>query len=122
MSPYTDKIKEYAMQTIFIVITILGITTSLALAGEGSEIMGSSLFVILFFGFGALIVIFQLIPSLVLFCSMIKGLFGKEEERRERIITPTPELGLTMADGGRQVMEEDKINLPITDETRKKSD
>lgn len=110
------------MQTIAIVIAILGITTSLALAGEGRETMGSGLFVILFLGFGALIVIFQLIPSLMLFSSMMKGLFGKGEERRERIIAPTPDLGLTMADGGRQVMKADKKTIPITDETNKMSD
>jgi len=109
------------MQTIVRVIAILGITTSLALAGEGRETMGSSLFVILFLGLGALIVICQLIPVLMLFRSMMKGLFGKEEERRERIIALTPELGLTMADGGRQVMKADKKTIPVTDETEEMS-
>lgn len=65
------------MKTIVRVIAILGITTSLSLAGEGGETMGSSLFVILFLGFGALIIVCQLIPGLMLFCSMMKGLFGK---------------------------------------------
>jgi len=84
--------------------------------------MGSSLFVILFLGCGALIVIFQLIPGLMLFYSMMKGLFGKEKERRERIIALTPELGLTMTDGGRQVMKADKKTIPVTDETKGISD
>lgn len=110
------------MQTIAIVIAILVITTSLALAGEGREITVSGLLVILFLGFGALIVICQLIPSLMLFCSMMKGLFGKEKGRRERIVAPSSELGLTMADGGRQVMKADKKTMPITDETNKMSD
>lgn len=30
----------------------------------------------LFLGFGALIVVFQLVPSMILFGSMLKGLFG----------------------------------------------
>ena len=72
-----DNRKEDAMKTIMRVIAILGITTSLALAGEGGETMGTSLFVILFLGFGALIIVCQLIPGLMLFCSMMKGLFGK---------------------------------------------
>lgn len=47
-----------------------------ALASGDPETMGTSLFVVLFLGFAALIVAFQLIPSLVLFGSMLKGLFG----------------------------------------------
>jgi len=46
----------------------------------------------------------------------------KEEERRERIIALTPELGLTMADGGRPVMKADKKTIPVTDETEEMSD
>ncbi|MBU1183630.1 MAG: hypothetical protein KJ663_00400 [Proteobacteria bacterium] len=51
-----------------------------ALASSGQETMGTSLLVLLFLGFGALIVICQLIPGLVLFCSMLKGLFGSAEK------------------------------------------
>lgn len=108
------------MQTI--AIALLAIATSLAPAGGGGETMGSGLWVILFLGLGALIVIFQLIPSLVLFGSMMKGLFSKGEEREERIIAPTPDLGLTMADGGRQVTKADQKTVPLQDETEKMSD
>ncbi len=63
------------MKTLMRIIVLLGATTSQAIAGEGPETNGASLLVILFLGFGALIVACQLIPSLVLFCSMLKGLF-----------------------------------------------
>jgi hypothetical protein len=47
-----------------------------ALASSDPETMGSSLLVFLFLGFGALIVVLQLVPSMLLFGSMLKGLFG----------------------------------------------
>jgi len=53
------------------------VITAPALASSGQETTGLSLLVLLFLGFGALIVVFQLIPSLVLFFSMLKSLFGK---------------------------------------------
>jgi hypothetical protein len=47
-----------------------------ALASSDPETMGGSLLVFLFLGFGALIVVLQLVPSVLLFGSMLKGLFG----------------------------------------------
>ena len=46
-----------------------------ALAANGNAVKGSSILLILFLGFGALIVVFQFIPGMVLFFSMLKGLF-----------------------------------------------
>jgi hypothetical protein len=46
-----------------------------ALAANANAAKGSSILLILFLGFGALIVVFQFIPGLVLFFSMLKGLF-----------------------------------------------
>jgi len=46
-----------------------------ALAADGSPANGRSLLLILFLGFAALIVVFQFIPGLVLFFSMLKGIF-----------------------------------------------
>jgi hypothetical protein len=71
------KRKEDAMKTIIGIIAVLGTTTSLALAGESAEATGTSLLVFLFLGFGALIIVCQLIPGVLLFCSMLKGLFAK---------------------------------------------
>lgn len=66
--------KEEAMKLIT-VLTAIMVKATPALASSGQETMGTSLLVLLFLGFGVLIVVCQLIPSLVLFCSMLKGLF-----------------------------------------------
>ncbi len=58
------------------ILTAITLTTTPALASGDMEAAGSSLLVFLFLGFGALIVACQLVPSLVLFCSMLKGLFS----------------------------------------------
>jgi len=46
-----------------------------ALASGGNEGKGSSFLLVLFLGFAALIIVFQFIPGLVLFFTMLKGLF-----------------------------------------------
>jgi len=46
-----------------------------ALAATGAVVKGTSILIILFIGFVALIVVFQFIPGLVLFLSMLRGLF-----------------------------------------------
>jgi hypothetical protein len=63
------------MKLITAILTAILVNTTSALASSGQETVGSSLLVLLFLGFGALIVACQLIPSIVLFCSMLKGLF-----------------------------------------------
>jgi hypothetical protein len=59
-------------------LRILAVTMAIitpALAANGNEVKGSSILLVLFLGFGALIVVFQFIPGMVLFFSMLKGLF-----------------------------------------------
>ncbi len=63
------------MKLITAILTAITVGPTSALASGGQETMGSSLLVILFLGFGAFIVMCQLVPSIVLFWSMIKGLF-----------------------------------------------
>jgi len=48
-----------------------------AIGAGGMETEGTSLATILLIGFGALIVVGQLIPGIVLFGGMVKGLFAK---------------------------------------------
>jgi hypothetical protein len=50
---------------------------ALAATAEGNG--GIGFWVILFLAFGALIIAFQFIPAVVLFASMVKGLFRKAE-------------------------------------------
>jgi hypothetical protein len=59
-------------------------TTTPALAFGGPEATGTSMWVMLFLGFGALIVVCQLIPGLVLLSSMFKTLFGKTVKETAR--------------------------------------
>ena len=55
--------------------TIMVNTTSALASSGGQEAMGTSLLTLLFLGFGTFIVVCQLVPSIVLFCSMLRGLF-----------------------------------------------
>jgi hypothetical protein len=58
------------------ILTAIMLMTIPALASSDMETAGTSVLVLLFLGFGALIVACQLVPSLILFCSMLKGLFS----------------------------------------------
>ncbi len=72
------KTKE-RLTTACAALAFMGIASQ-ALAAAGGKGEGSSILIILFLTFGALIIVFQLIPGVVLFVSMIKGLFGKGKE------------------------------------------
>ncbi len=65
------------MGTMMRSILALLISAAPALAAGAQEGKGSGLLLVLFLGFGALIIVFQLIPGLVLFVSMIKALFSE---------------------------------------------
>ncbi len=67
------------MRTLVGTILINLCWTAPALAADGI-VKGTSILLILFLGFAALIIVFQFIPGLVLFYSMIKGLFRKPEK------------------------------------------
>ena len=58
-----------------LVATLAWISTALAANGGSTE--GNSFLVTLFLAFGALIIVFQLVPSLVLFGAMVKGLLTR---------------------------------------------
>jgi hypothetical protein len=64
------------MKLIIAAVTAIMVKTTPVLASSGQETMGTSLLAFLFLGFGSFIVVCQLIPGLVLFCSMLKGLFN----------------------------------------------
>jgi hypothetical protein len=62
-------------------LTTLGVwmaLTATATAATGTDATGTSWITILLMGFGALIVVGQLIPGIVLFSGMVKGLFRKD--------------------------------------------
>ncbi|MHB8770423.1 MAG: hypothetical protein ACYC7J_05455 [Syntrophales bacterium] len=57
------------------ILTVMMMTAVPALASTDAGTGGTSLLMFLFLGFGALIVACQLLPSLMLFYAMLKGLF-----------------------------------------------
>lgn len=59
---------------IYTILATVGWVAPALAAGENVA-KGSSVLLILFLGFFALIVVFQFIPGLVLFFSMLKGIF-----------------------------------------------
>jgi len=69
------------MKLIITILAVMMVEATTVLAAGGEETMEISLLVILLMGFGALIVVFQLIPSLVLFYSMLKGLFDSTAKK-----------------------------------------
>jgi hypothetical protein len=64
------------MKIIMKILAAILVGATPALASSDPDTAEGSLLVLLFLGFGALIVVLQLIPSLLLFGSMLKGLFG----------------------------------------------
>ena len=56
-----------------LIAMLAGVVPALAAKGEAPEDGG--LLLLAFLGFGAIIVTFQIIPAVVLFVSMIKGVF-----------------------------------------------
>ncbi len=59
-------------------VTLIWIASALAATGAGAK--GGSLLITIFLGFGALIIVCQLIPCFILFGAMIKGLFSRPKE------------------------------------------
>lgn len=74
--------------TLRMLITLLAGSASVAYAAQGAESQGAGLLAYLFIGFFALIVVTQLVPAMILFFGMVKGLFsprGEQEATRARI-------------------------------------
>ncbi|TRZ53732.1 hypothetical protein D4S03_01345 [bacterium] len=69
------------MKILMKILAVIAVWATPALASKDAETMGGSLLVLLFLGFGALIVVFQMIPGLLLFVSMLKGLFVSAENK-----------------------------------------
>jgi len=63
-------------------IFLAAMTLPAALAFGGGEAMGVSPLVALFLGMGALIVVCQTVPAVILFCSLVKGLLPAGVKRR----------------------------------------
>ncbi len=64
-----------------IFVAAMTLTSSVAVASTGADSEGSSFLLWLFLGFGALIIVFQSVPGLLLLFSMIKGVFSPAEKK-----------------------------------------
>ena len=71
------------------VILILASVTT-ALAADGSVVKGSSILLILFLGFAALIIVFQFIPGLALFATLLKSLFTRAPKKATENLSAKP--------------------------------
>lgn len=70
------------MKTVYATIFSVAITATQALASAGSSDGESlSLLATFFIAFGALIILFQFIPGILLFYGMLKGLFTSAEKK-----------------------------------------
>lgn len=67
------------MKTTMRALAAILATSTAALAASGAESEGNGFLVTLFLAFGALVIVFQLIPGLLLFGSMVRGLFSRPD-------------------------------------------
>lgn len=75
------------MRTLMRAVIITLASVAPALAAESSDVKGTSILLILFLGFAALIIVFQFIPGLVLFVSMLKGLFARAPKKATETVS-----------------------------------
>jgi hypothetical protein len=71
------------MRVLISTIAALLVTVSQVMASGGSNAEPLSLLAILFMGFGALILVFQVFPAVVLFIGMVKGLMAPAVKKDE---------------------------------------
>ena len=75
------------MRVLKSTIIALLITATEALAyGGGESGEGLSFMMILFMGFGSVILVFQIFPALILFCGMVKGIVSATKSTKETTV------------------------------------
>ncbi|MDT8419645.1 MAG: hypothetical protein RQ754_04385 [Desulfuromonadales bacterium] len=75
------------IRNTFISLLCATTTAPVAYAAASTSDDGSSLLAVLFVGFFALIVVFQLVPAILLFVGLLKGLLFHEDTRKEEKVT-----------------------------------
>jgi len=68
------------MKTMKLLAPMIISSTSAAYAGSNAQSDGAGLLTYLFLGFFALIIVSQLVPAVILFVGMAKGLFSGSEK------------------------------------------
>jgi hypothetical protein len=68
------------MKTMKLLATMMICSTSTAYAANSAQSEGAGILTYFFIGFFALIIVSQLVPAMILFVGMIKGLFTSQEK------------------------------------------
>ncbi len=68
------------MKTLRTVLTVLISSATTAFAASGVQSQESGILVYFFIGFFALIIVSQLVPALILFIGMVRGVFSPSEK------------------------------------------
>jgi len=66
------------IRNLCLTLIVLGYSASTSFAATAEGAQGGSLLLSLFIGFFALIVVFQLVPAVLLFVGIVKGLFSRK--------------------------------------------
>lgn len=74
------------MKTMSTIVLSLLASSSYVLASGGAEAVGLGVMTALFIAFGVLIVLYQLIPGLMLFGGMLRGLFMQTDRKVTDIV------------------------------------
>jgi hypothetical protein len=72
------------MLNFILALVVSGSTAATVMAAPAAEAQGGSLLLTLFIGFFALIVVFQLVPAVLLFVGIVKGLFSREHRVEQK--------------------------------------
>ena len=73
------------MKTTRALISMVAGSASAAYAGAGSQGEGAGILTYFFIGFFALIIVSQLVPAMILFVGMVKGLLTRPEKSEVKI-------------------------------------
>jgi hypothetical protein len=68
------------MKAIKLIVLMVMSTTSVAYAATSAQSEGAGVLTYFFIGFFALIIVSQLVPTMILFFGMVKGLFTSAEK------------------------------------------
>lgn len=77
--------KEDVMKTMKVLISMAVGSASVAYAAAGTQGEGTGILAYFFVGFFALIIVTQLVPAMILFFGMVKGLFSSSEKTSVKV-------------------------------------
>ena len=73
------------MKTMQMLISMVAGSTSAAYAAVGTQNEGAGVLAYFFIGFFALIIVSQLVPAMIIFFSLVKGIFSGREKTTAKV-------------------------------------